>query len=126
MPYGPRSSTAGWRAVRANRTGVRVSAARAAGNSRSAPAGPSPTTTIFGTARPVRWSAGRGRRLGRAGGGQLERHDRDLAPVEAAVTRVDSDVDLARVRSQLGGDVADRGARLEVDARDPSEGAVHA
>src|SRR2546430_8934563 len=48
MPSAARSSTAGGRAVRTKRTGTRWSAARAAGSSRSAPAGPSPTTTTRG------------------------------------------------------------------------------
>ena len=45
FPRVARSSIAGWRAVRTNRTGTRSNAARAAGRTRSAPAGPSPTTT---------------------------------------------------------------------------------
>ena len=47
-PRAPDPSTAGWRAVRTYRTGMRSNAARAAGRSRSTPAGPSPTTTTRG------------------------------------------------------------------------------
>ena len=67
MPSRARSSTAGWRAVRTKRIGTRSSAARAAGSSRSAPAGPSPTTTTRGFARHLRRP---GRRRGAARGGR--------------------------------------------------------